>query len=260
MASVSALFRLLIVATCAGALAFAPAQADTVETTEEVVTVTEEWDGSRWVIVDNDAANAGDSAFLTETDDVTAGTTQRFAPSAAMVSPARAIAHFGPFQVVDTRTVRMIGDVDSRTPRQFAAMMSAFPALKRIEMIDCPGSLDDEANLALARMVRRAGLETHVPAGGSVRSGAVELFLAGIKRTAANDAEFGVHSWRDEDGYEADDFNADDPVHDDYLAYYREMGMTDAQARAFYAFTNRTGFDSVHYMTRAEIARFALTN
>src|SRR3546814_10235953 len=65
-------------------------------------------------------------------------------------------------------------------------------------MIDCPGSLDEEANLALARAIRRAGMETVVPAGGSVRSGAVELWLAGTVRRAAPDAEFGVHSWADE--------------------------------------------------------------
>src|SRR3546814_3722901 len=48
------------------------------------------------------------------------------------------------------------------TPRQFAAMLAAFPGLTRIEMIDCPGSLDEEANLALARAIRRAGLETEI--------------------------------------------------------------------------------------------------
>src|SRR3546814_3653109 len=71
----------------------------------------------------------------------------------------------------------MAGDVTAATPRQFAAMLAAFPGLTRIEMIDCPGSLDEEANLALARAIRRAGLETVVPSGGSVRSGAVELWL-----------------------------------------------------------------------------------
>jgi hypothetical protein len=261
MANASALFRLLIVAGCASALAFAPAHAaESAVTWEEVSTVTEELIDGEWVVVDDadDEADFADAAFANDDEDAAA--TQRFAPSAALTGGGRAIARFGPFHVVDTATVRMIGDVDSHTPRQFAAMMAAFPGLKRIDMIDCPGSLDDEANLELSRMVRRAGLSTNVPAGGSVRSGAVELFLAGVKRTAANDAEFGVHSWRDEDGYEASDFAANDPVHADYLNYYREMGMSDADARAFYAFTNRTGFDDVHYMTRDELAKFALTN
>ncbi|MEY4269262.1 MAG: hypothetical protein RLZZ58_478 [Pseudomonadota bacterium] len=252
----AAFIRLLIIASCAGALAFAPAHAgESADRWEEVTTVTEELIDGEWVVVDG----VNDTDTFAANDDETAAT-QRYAPLAAFADQTRAIARFGPFQVIDSATVRMVGDVDSRTPRQFATMMAAFPALKRIDMIDCPGSLDDEANLELSRMVRRAGLSTHVPAGGSVRSGAVELFLAGVKRTAANDAEFGVHSWRDEDGYEARDFAAGDPVHADYLNYYREMGMSDAQARAFYAFTNRTGFDDVHYLTRDEVARYALTN
>lgn len=257
MAALSALIRLFVVATFAGVLAFAPARAESV-TWEAVTIVTEEWDGSKWVVVDSDAADA-DAAYAAD-DAGDGGTTQRFAPSTALTGHAPALARFGPFDVVDARTVRMAGDIDARTPHQFAAVLSAFPGITRIDMVDCPGSLDDEANLALARMVRRAGIATNVPAGGSVRSGAVELFLAGVKRTAAPGAEFGVHSWRDEDGHEARDFAADDPVHADYLNYYREMGMSDAAARAFYAFTNRTGFDSVHYMTPGEVARFALTN
>src|SRR3546814_9429689 len=111
-------------------------------------------------------------------------------------------------------------------------MLAAFPGLTRIEMIDCPGSLDEEANLALARAIRRAGLETVVPSGGSVRSGAVELWLAGTRRSAAPDAEFGVHSWMDEYGRQAGDYPADDPVHAEYLGLYREMGMDDEIGRA----------------------------
>src|SRR3546814_14361618 len=81
-------------------------------------------------------------------------------------------------------------------------MRAAFPGLRRLEMVDCPGSLDEEANLILARAIRRAGMETVVPAGGSIRSGAVELWLAGVTRRAAPDAALGVHSWADESGRE----------------------------------------------------------
>jgi hypothetical protein len=168
--------------------------------------------------------------------------------------------HFGPFTVIDGTTARMAGSVTSATPQQFAAMRAVYPALKRLDLVDCPGSLDEEANLALARAIRRAGMSTHVPAGGSVRSGAVELFLAGVTRSAHPSAEFGVHSWRDEDGLEADDFPANHPVHAEYLDYYREMGMDDAHARAFYAMTNATGFDAVRYLTKADMARYVALN
>ncbi|MFN7031091.1 MAG: alpha/beta hydrolase, partial [Sphingopyxis sp.] len=108
--------------------------------------------------------------------------------------------------------------------------------------------------------IRRAGLETVVPSGGSVRSGAVELWLAGATRRAAPDAEFGVHSWADEHGREANDYPADDPVHADYIALYRELGMNAAKAREFYALTNATPFNEVRYLTRADMARFVTIN
>ena len=175
------------------------------------------------------------------------------------ITPSRAaLASYGPFHLVSADTVEMIGTVDSATPRQFAALLAAHPAVRRLVMVDCPGSVDEAANHVLARAVRRAGLETMVPDGGSVRSGAVDLFLAGVRRRAALSAEFGVHSWRDEDGYEARDFPADDPVHAEYLGYYREMGMDDAAARRFYALTNSVGFDDVRYLGARDMARLGL--
>lgn len=255
MVQATAFLRTLCIALCAAVLAFAPAHAQQVVT----VTTTISWTYDDVVVeddgtaLDEDGALLDDAALAGEADFAPA---RRYAPSAALPTPGRAKASFGPFSVIDAATVRMNGDVTSATPRQFAAMLAAYPALKRIEMIDCPGSLDEEANLTLARAIRRAGMETVVPAGGSVRSGAVELWLAGVKRSAAPDAEFGVHSWADEYGREANDYPANDPVHAEYLSYYREMGMDDARARAFYAMTNATPFDDVRYLTRDDMARF----
>lgn len=259
MVSPSALFRTLMVALCAAVVALAPARAQQVVT----VTTTTVWthiDGSD----DSDDIDDHDIDLLDYdglADDAEPAALRRYAPSPALAAPSgRAWARFGPFAVIDATTVRMTGDVTAATPRQFAAMMAAFPALKRIEMVDCPGSLDEDANLSLARAIRRAGMETVVPSGGSVRSGAVELWLAGVTRRAAPDAEFGVHSWADEYGREANDYPANDPVHAEYLNYYREMGMDDARARAFYALTNATPFDDVRYLTRDDMARFVTLN
>lgn len=71
-----------------------------------------------------------------------------------------------------------------------------------------------------------------------MRSGAVELFLAGVTRTMEEGATFAVHSWLDNHGREADDFAPDHPAHRLYLDYYVEMGMSEPQAREFYAMTN----------------------
>jgi hypothetical protein len=167
-----------------------------------------------------------------------------------------ALASFGPFNVISPDRAELNGSIESETPDQFRTMLSAFPGLRQIDMIDCPGTGDDEANLALARMVRRAGITTNVPDGGSVRSGGVELFLAGAKRHAAPTAEFAVHSWRDEDGMEADDFAESDPVNQEYVAYYREIGMTADKAKAFYAMTNSVANDDALYLRSRDIAAY----
>ncbi len=194
-----------------------------------------------------------------EDDSATVGA-QRYAEIAPdPAAPARrALAHYGPFRVVDARSVEMIGTVDSNTPRDFAAMLAAHPEVQRLVMRECPGSIDEHANLLLARAVRRAGLDTHVPRGGSVRSGAVELWLAGVHRTADEGAEFGVHSWRDEDGREARDYAPSDPVHAEYLGFYREMGIDDGTARRFYALTNSVGFDDLRTLGTRDMAQLGL--
>lgn len=169
-----------------------------------------------------------------------------------------ALAAFGPFRVTGTATADMIGLVDSRTPADFAAMLRAFPDIVTLRMIECPGSEDDEANLKLARMLRGAGIETVVPAGGSVRSGAVELFLAGVKRRADSRAEFAVHSWRDELGREARDVPSDDPVHQEYIDFYREMGLSEESALRFYALTNSVSFDDAVILAPLQLAAMGL--
>lgn len=243
MVSALSLLRTALVALFAAALAFAPAQAADIiiETTVEYEIIEADGDS------DTEWADAG-------------GATQRHALAPRELRDAAKGPRFGPFTIVDAKTARMTGSVTTNTPHDFAAMLAAHPTLQRIELVDCPGSLDEEANLRLARMVRRAGLSTHIPEGGSVRSGAVELFLAGVTRSAHPSAEFGVHSWRDEAGQEARDYPADDPVHAEYLDYYREMGLDADAARAFYAMTNASGYDEIRYLTKADIARYVALN
>lgn len=175
-------------------------------------------------------------------------------------APARAasVGDYGPFRVVSDTRADMDGVVGSDTPAHFATMLRDHPDIRSIEMIECPGSDDEEANLRLALMVRKAGISTHVPAGGSVRSGAVELWLAGVHRSADEGAEFAVHSWRDETGLEADDAAADNPVHREYLDYYAAMGIPAARARAFYALTNSVGYDEALYLAPRDMAAMGL--
>lgn len=163
------------------------------------------------------------------------------APHTILTRPAdynRGLAQYGPFRVLDAARVALVGETDATTPGFFRAMLRDYPGLRQIDMVECPGTRDDRANMAVGRMIRAAGLATWVPPAGSVRSGAVELFLAGARRQIADGAEFAVHSWMDDYGREASDFALDAPENRQYLDYYREMGMTEHQARAFYAMTN----------------------
>ena len=172
-------------------------------------------------------------------------------------SAIAAIATFGPFRVIDPTRAALVDSTDSASPRDFARLLLAFPHVRTLEMIECPGTSDDTANLRLGRMINRAGIATEVPEGGSVRSGAVELFLAGAQRKAAPGAEFAVHSWQDSDGLEAGDYPADDPVNQAYLAYYREMGLSESQAAAFYAMTNAVPHKDARWMDAVEFAAYA---
>lgn len=172
----------------------------------------------------------------------------------------RGIASFGPFRVLDPGRAALVEVTDEASPAQFQAMLRAYPGIALIEMIECPGTFDDGANLRLGRMIHARGISTHVPAGGSVRSGAVELFLAGKTRVADPGSEFAVHSWADEDGREARDYPADAPENRAYIAYYEEMGLAGPQARAFYAMTNSVPNAQAKWFGAAEMGQWVPLN
>lgn len=143
--------------------------------------------------------------------------------------------------------------IGSGTPDEVAEMLDENPDLTTIVLQDVPGSGDDEANLEASRLVRKAGLATHVPADGFIASGGVDFFLAGTARSWDPGAEFGVHSWATGDGTEGKDVAASDPQHDLYLGYYAEMGVPEA----FYWFTLEAApADALHFMTEAELEQY----
>lgn len=183
---------------------------------------------------------------------------EEFTPAVEAPADSAITGHYGPFRVVSETMAEMHGTVDSYSPAQFKKMMVENPRIALILMVDCDGSIDEDANLRLARMIRTAGIMTHVPSYGSIRSGAVELFLSGVRHSADAGAEFVVHSWMDEDGRQANDYPANDPVHREYLDYYADMGIPADRARAFYDLTNSVPFESQLKLGRADMARFAM--
>ncbi|OCC25707.1 alpha/beta hydrolase [Croceicoccus estronivorus] len=180
---------------------------------------------------------------------------ERFVHAPPAPIPA-GIAVYGPFRVVDPAHAALVDVTDEHSPAQFAAMLRDYPGLTVLELLDCPGTYDDRANLRLGRMIRAAGLATHVPRGGSVRSGGVELFLAGAHRQVDDGAEFAVHAWADEDGMEATDYAATAPENRKYLIYYKEMGMDAPTAQAFYAMTNSVPYGGAHWFGAGEMRRW----
>jgi len=253
-------------------VAVAPAAAQDVSAARSISWV-EEWDPAtqRWVRVEEEGAM--DRARADKVPVVQSGArtptaarmpshaftgaasayAARFAVPVSAPAIPQAIAQYGPFLVIDARRAALVGSTDSASPHYFDAMLSDFPALERLEMIEAPGTSNDIANLAVGRRLRAAGIATHVPRGGSVRSGAVELFLAGKERTIDQGAQFAVHAWMDNYGREPGDFTPDAPANRLYLDYYREMGMSEDKARAFYAMTNSVPHASAKWLGAAEM-------
>ena len=200
------------------------------------------------------AQSAVHEEVIDETGVVAQAGSDRFVESRPSPGLPGSIAAYGPFRVLDSALAALVGVTDARSPDQFTAMLRVFPQIRTIEMIECPGTDDDRANLRLGMMIHARGIAMHVPGGGSVRSGAVELFLAGSRRIADPGAEFAVHSWADEDGHEPRNFAADAPENRLYIDYYRAIGMGEAQARAFYAMTNSVPNAEAKWLTAAEMA------
>lgn len=209
----------------------------------------EEWDPAtgRWVRVADEVAAAipaeaelpvVTTTFVNGTKITESRSAVRFAVPESPRDAAPTLGQYGPFIVTSPTTAAMMGPTDTYSPHAFDEMLRDFPQLTVLDLVEAPGTSNDIANLAVGRRIRAAGIATHVPRGGSVRSGAVELFLAGSTRTVDDGALFAVHSWLDNHGREAGDFASDHPANRMYLDYYVEMGMSEARARDFYAMTN----------------------
>jgi hypothetical protein len=222
-------------------LAAVPAHAGRTVVSESYV--VEEWIDGAWVEVDAGEGSGSDRFVLRSRADAVEG-----------------IADYGPFRVLDEGRAALVGITDQYTPAQFAAMLRDFPAIGLLEMIECPGTLDDRANLRLGRMIRERGIATHVPGNGSVRSGAVELFLAGADRTIDDGARFAVHAWLDDAGYQPGQYGAQAPENRKYLTYYREMGMTPEDAAAFYAMTNSVPNEDALWLSAQDMRLWVATD
>jgi hypothetical protein len=154
------------------------------------------------------------------------------------------LPRFGPFLMLSQYVAVLDGATNRQSIEEFSLMLKSFRDIRQINFIDASGTIDDVANLKIGRMLRAAGISTHVPSYGSARSGAVELFLAGTTRTMEKGARFAVHQWRDQRGRGPKNFDEHDPVNMLYIDYYMDMGMSHDKAHAFYNMTNSVNHQS----------------
>ena len=155
---------------------------------------------------------------------------------------------------VEGTTAVMTGDLTSRSPDKVAQLLEDNPDLEWIELLDCPGSMDDQAALKASRLIREAGINTRVPADGEIFSGAVDFFIAGVQREVVDGGIVGVHSWSD-GSVEGSELPPEHSEHDLYEDYYEDMGVSED----FYWFTlNAASSDDIHHMTRDELVEYSL--
>ena len=148
----------------------------------------------------------------------------------------------------------MTGVIDNKIGAKLETLLARHPGVKTIIMRHVEGSVDDEANLKAASMVRARGLNTLIPADGLVASGGTDFFLAGVRRTVEAGAMIGVHSWSGL-AVEGADLPRDHPEHQPYLRYYQAMGIPTE----FYWYTLRAAPSAeMHWMSQDEQRRYRI--
>jgi len=146
------------------------------------------------------------------------------------------------------------GHTDDRSVGQITEFLSDNPKFETLILKSMSGTIDADMNLRLARRIRKLGLHTHLDGNSYIASGAVDLFLAGVKRTMDCGARIGVHRWSYGKGTDPvkTGFDPRQRRHENFL---KDMGIDPE----FYVFTREAAPPtSVHILTPDEINRFGL--
>lgn len=155
-------------------------------------------------------------------------------------------------------TIVLNGVINSSALDRFKGLSEKHTDIKRIEIINCEGSINDEVNLALAKYVYENNFTIHLNTNGLVASGGTDFFLAGKNRTKGKNTKIGVHSWAGNDKV-ATDFPKGHKYHLPYIAYYKSVGFTQQEAEDFYYFTiNAAPDNDIHWMTDEELKRYKI--
>jgi hypothetical protein len=177
-------------------------------------------------------------------------------------TPTEDQTQFGIFKAINDSTAEMGGVISGKTPAYFDQLIEVYPNLKTINMLVCEGSEDDEANLIVSKKMHNAGLSFHLFSNSLIASGAVDMYVAGKRRTREQGSQIGVHSWRDSDPSDpiATSYPVGHAVHLPYINYYVSVGFTQQEAEDFYYFTiHAAKAEDIHWMTEEEIILYKIT-
>ena len=156
---------------------------------------------------------------------------------------------------VDNNTAYLSGILNSDLVSQLSDFIKQNPNVTELVLVDIPGSVDQQATMEGARLIRRLGLNTHIAQTGYVLSGGVDLFLGGVERTIGAGAGVGVHAWSDGSRMKAANVNVADSIHAVYVNFYLEMGVPEL----FYWFSlDAAPADRVYFLSPEETYDYQL--
>ena len=156
---------------------------------------------------------------------------------------------------VEKNTVYLSGVLGADLVNQLSDMVRKNPNVTDLVLVDVPGSVDQQATMEAARLIRRLGLNTSIAPTGYVLSGGVDLFLGGVTRSIGAGAGVGVHSWSDGTRVTAKSLNVENPIHAAYVNFYLEMGVPER----FYWFSlDAAPADRVYFLSPEEVYDFQL--
>ena len=156
---------------------------------------------------------------------------------------------------IEENTAYLSGVLGSDLVRQLSGFIQQNPNVTDLVLVDIPGSMDQQATMEGARLIRRLGLNTHIAQTGYVLSGGVDLFLGGVERTIGAGAGVGVHAWSDGSKMKAANVNVAGSVHATYVNFYLEMGVPER----FYWFSlDAAPADRVYFLSPEEVYDYQL--
>ncbi|MEM9012155.1 MAG: alpha/beta hydrolase [Pseudomonadota bacterium] len=158
------------------------------------------------------------------------------------------------FKVIGAEAM-VSGTITNALPCKLARLIRDHPQVETLVFRHMPGSVAEADNLRAGRLLRAAGLNTRVKGDSDIASGAVTLFLAGVKREGAPGARLGVHTWYYTYGQAGSDYTPSAAEHRDYLDYYAMLG----RSAAFYWFSLKAATpEEMHYLNSDELDHYGI--